>query len=75
MKPPRMCGRARTGMYMETIDVQPGVIPYELEIALVDDLKPGDVPVLATGGSRRIALCIMEGGENAFRMRREKYGF
>lgn len=51
----KMCGRARTGIYMETVDVQPGVNPYELEIALVDDLKPGDVAVLATGGSSRIA--------------------
>jgi regulator of RNase E activity RraA len=29
--------------------------PYELEIALIDDLQPGDVPVLACGSSGRIA--------------------
>ena len=29
--------------------------PYELEIAIVDDLKPGDVAVFACGGSSRIA--------------------
>lgn len=51
----KMCGRARTGIYMETAQVEPGVNPYELEIALIDDLKPGDVAVLATGGSSRIA--------------------
>ncbi|MCB1499246.1 MAG: RraA family protein [Bauldia sp.] len=51
----KMCGRARTGIYMETAHVDPAVNPYELEIALVDDLKPGDVAVLACGGSSRIA--------------------
>jgi len=51
----KMCGRARTGMYMEVAHVEPGVNPYELEIAIVDDLKPGDVAVFACGGSSRIA--------------------
>jgi 4-hydroxy-4-methyl-2-oxoglutarate aldolase len=51
----KLCGRARTGMYMETASVDPGVNPYELEIAIVDDLKPGDVAVFACGGSSRIA--------------------
>lgn len=51
----KMCGRARTGIYMEVASVDPGVNPYELEIAIVDDLKPGDVAVLACGGSSRIA--------------------
>jgi regulator of RNase E activity RraA len=51
----KMCGRARTGIYMETASVEPGVNPYELEIAIVDDLKPGDVAVFACGGSSRIA--------------------
>ena len=50
-----LCGRARTGMYMEVSHVAPGENPYELEIALVDDLKPGDVAVFACGGSSRIA--------------------
>ena len=51
----KMCGRARTGIYMEVAQVEPGVNPYELEIAIVDDLKPGDVAVFACGGSSRIA--------------------
>ncbi len=50
-----MCGRARTGIYMETAYLDPAVNPYELEIALVDDLTETDVVVLATGGSQRIA--------------------
>lgn len=51
----KMCGRARTGIYMETASVEEGINPYELEIAIVDDLKPGDVAVFACGGSDRIA--------------------
>jgi regulator of RNase E activity RraA len=43
-------GRARTGLYMPVYDVRPGENPYEVEIALVDDLGPGDVAVLACGG-------------------------
>lgn len=43
-------GRARTGLYAVTWTVEPDENPYELEIRLVDDLKPGDVPVLACGG-------------------------
>jgi regulator of RNase E activity RraA len=50
-----LCGRARTGIYMETAGVEPGTNPYELEIKLIDDLKGGEVAVLACGGSRRIA--------------------
>ncbi len=51
----KMCGRARTGIYMEVAHVAEDENPYELEIALIDDLKPGDVAVLACGGSDRIA--------------------
>ncbi len=51
----KMCGRARTGIYMETAHVEADGNPYELEIAIVDDLKPGDVAVFACGGSSRIA--------------------
>lgn len=51
----RLCGRARTGRYEEVDRVEPGVNPYELEIAIVDDLKPGEVAVFACGGSRKIA--------------------
>jgi 4-hydroxy-4-methyl-2-oxoglutarate aldolase len=43
-------GRARTGLYAETYSVLEGENPYELEIRLVDDLKPGDVAVIACGG-------------------------
>lgn len=50
-----MLGRARTGIYREVYHVVPGENPYELEIALIDDLKPGEVAVLACGGSPRIA--------------------
>jgi regulator of RNase E activity RraA len=50
-----MFGRARTGLYMEVAHVEPGHNPYELEMRLVDDLKPGEVVVLAVGGSLRIA--------------------
>ncbi len=51
----KLCGRARTGLYAEAGYIAPGINPYELEIAIVDDLKPGDVAVLACGGSSRIA--------------------
>lgn len=51
-----LAGRARTGLYMLAYEVRDGENPYEVEIALVDDLKPGDVPVLACGGpTQRIA--------------------
>src|SRR5262245_34536261 len=45
-----MFGRARTGLYMPTYSVAEGENPYEVEIALVDDLKPDDVAVFACGG-------------------------
>lgn len=51
----KMWGRARTGMYTEVDSVAQGENPYELEIAIVDDLKPGDVAVFGCGGSQRIA--------------------
>lgn len=50
-----MVGRARTAIYIEVCDVTPGVNPYELEIELVDSLAPGEVAVMACGGSSRIA--------------------
>jgi 4-hydroxy-4-methyl-2-oxoglutarate aldolase len=49
-----LCGRARTGLYLEVHHVEPGENPYALEIRLVDDLNPDEVAVLATNGSRRI---------------------
>jgi regulator of RNase E activity RraA len=49
-------GRARTGLYMNTYAVAEGENPYEVEIELVDDLKPGDVAVFDCGGpTERIA--------------------
>ncbi len=50
-----MVGFARTGAYREVYRIVPDENPYELEIALVDDLKRNDVAVLGCGGSRRIA--------------------
>jgi 4-hydroxy-4-methyl-2-oxoglutarate aldolase len=50
-----MFGRARTGLYAEVYAVEPGENPYALEIALIDDLAPGEIPVLACQGSPRIA--------------------
>jgi len=49
-------GRARTGRYEPVDGVTPGENPYAIEIALVDDLRPDDVAVLACDGpSERIA--------------------
>ena len=50
-----MAGFARTGLYRDVYHVPPGENPYELEIALIDDLRPGEVPVLGCGMSGRIA--------------------
>ena len=49
-----MFGRARTGLYMPVYHVEPGINPYEHEIALVDDLKLDDVAVLACPPGNRI---------------------
>lgn len=51
-----MVGRARTGLYMPAYGVREGENPYEVEIALVDDLQPKEVIVLACNGpTERIA--------------------
>ncbi|MCZ4315436.1 RraA family protein [Comamonadaceae bacterium G21597-S1] len=51
-----LIGRARTGLYMPAYGVREGENPYEVEIALVDDLKADEVIVLACNGpSDRIA--------------------
>jgi regulator of RNase E activity RraA len=50
-----MVGRARTGLYADVYHVEPGENPYELEIRLVDDLRSGEIVVLAVGASGRIA--------------------
>ena len=49
-------GRVRTGLFEPRDGERPGEHPYDVEIALIDDLKPGDVAVLACGGpTERIA--------------------
>ncbi len=49
-------GRARTGLFMPRYEAPAGEDPYEVEIGLVDDLRPGDVAVFACHGpSERIA--------------------
>jgi 4-hydroxy-4-methyl-2-oxoglutarate aldolase len=50
-----LVGRARTGLYMEVFHVEPGENPYLLEMRLIDDLKPDEVPVFACRGSPRLA--------------------
>ena len=51
-----LVGRACTGLYMPVYSVAAGENPYEMEIALVDDLKAGEIAVLACGGpTERIA--------------------
>ena len=52
----KMAGRARTMLYAD-VYAQPvaGHNPYELEIALIDDLGPGDIAVCACGATGRIA--------------------
>jgi regulator of RNase E activity RraA len=47
-------GRARTAVYAPVYHVEPGSNPYELEIALVDSLAPGDVAVMACPLPERI---------------------
>src|SRR5690349_8151967 len=43
-------GRARTGRYQLAATPTEGQNPYALEMDLIDDLKPGEVPVLACNG-------------------------
>ena len=51
-----MVGRARMGLHMPAYALREGENPYEIEIALVDDLQPQEVAVLACNGpSERIA--------------------
>jgi len=46
----QLIGRARTGLYMPVFEHRAGENPYAVEIALVDDLRPLDVVVLACNG-------------------------
>ena len=50
-----MVGRARTALFMDVYDVKEGENPYTNEIALIDSLQPGDIPVFACGKTGRIA--------------------
>ena len=51
-----LLGRARTGRYEPVDGIRSGENPYEVEITLVDDLRPDDVVVLACDGpTERIA--------------------
>ena len=50
-----MFGRARTGHYMAVFHVAPDTNVYEKEIALIDDLKAGDIAVLACPKGDRVA--------------------
>jgi 4-hydroxy-4-methyl-2-oxoglutarate aldolase len=45
-----LCGFARTGLYRKVYHVEPGRNPYEIEMDLIDGLKPGEVAVLACDG-------------------------
>ncbi|PSC04176.1 dimethylmenaquinone methyltransferase [Alsobacter soli] len=45
-----LCGFARTGLYMKRFHTVEGANPYAIEMALIDDLKPGEIPVLACDG-------------------------
>jgi regulator of RNase E activity RraA len=51
----KMVGRARTGLFMDVYEVRPDENPYELEIALIDSLRPDEVAVMACAASGRIA--------------------
>ena len=46
-----LCGRARTGLYMPVYHDDEALDIYEHEIALVDDLRPGDVAVFSCAGN------------------------
>jgi 4-hydroxy-4-methyl-2-oxoglutarate aldolase len=50
-----MVGRARTAAFMEVYSVPEGSNPYELEIALIDSLKPDEIPVFACSNPERVA--------------------
>lgn len=52
----KLMGYARTGLFTNTYEVRESENPYEIEIALIDDLKADDVAVLGCDGpTTRIA--------------------
>lgn len=50
-----MVGRARTALFVDQYHVADGENPYELEIQLIDSLRPGEIPVFSCGATGRIA--------------------
>jgi len=50
-----LAGFARTGLFRDVYHVAPGHNPYELEIRILDDLKPNEVVAFGCGASGRIA--------------------
>lgn len=50
-----LCGLARVGLYMPVYHNDENTRVYENEIALIDSLKPDEVPVLVCHGIRRIS--------------------
>src|SRR4051812_32444874 len=50
-----LVGLARTGLFRDVYHVAADENPYELEIRILDDLKPGEVVAFGCGGSGRIA--------------------
>lgn len=50
-----LCGFARVGLYMPIYHDDEDVKVYEMEIALVDSLLPGDIAVLICHGNQRIS--------------------
>lgn len=50
-----LVGFARTGLFRDVYHVAEDENPYALEIAILDDLKPGDVMIFGCGASGRIA--------------------
>jgi len=51
----KICGSARVGLYMPIYHDDEMVNVYEHEIRLIDDLDPGDVPMISCNGNRGIA--------------------
>ncbi len=50
-----MVGRGRTAAFMEAYHHEAGTNPYELEIALIDSLLPGEIPIFACSNPARVA--------------------
>ncbi len=50
-----MVGRARTAAFMEVYHHETDTNPYELEIALIDSLQAGEIPVFACSNPARVA--------------------